>query len=79
MMVSLCSETRKTRTRPNRISLKALLDLSEDEYQFFNCQFRSKYPRLQPEHLISYLFSKQNDSDFAKTFDTLRQDFDRKC
>jgi hypothetical protein len=34
MMVSLCSETRKTRTDKQKISLKALLDLSEDEYQF---------------------------------------------
>lgn len=53
---------------------KALLDLSEDEYQFLIASLDPNIPRLQPEHLISYLFSKQNDSDFAKTFDdTLRQ------
>ena len=53
---------------------KALSDLSEDEYQFLIASLDPNIPRLQPEHLISYLFSKQNDSDFAKTFDdTLRQ------
>lgn len=53
---------------------KALLDLSEDEYQFLIASLDPNIPRLRPEHLISHLFVKQNDSDFAKTFDdTLRQ------
>ncbi|WP_291135333.1 HsdM family class I SAM-dependent methyltransferase [Flavobacterium sp. UBA7663] len=53
---------------------KALIDLSEDEYQFLIASLDPNIPRLRPEHLISHLFVKQNDSDFAKTFDdTLRQ------
>jgi type I restriction enzyme M protein len=53
---------------------QALLDLSEDEYNFLINGLDPNIPRLRPEHLISHLFAKQNDSDFAKTFDdTLRQ------
>ena len=53
---------------------KALRDLKEDDYQFLIASLDPNIPRLQPEHLISHLFVKQNDSDFAKTFDdTLRQ------
>lgn len=53
---------------------KALRDLAEDEYQFLLAALDPNIPRLQPEHLISHLFLKQNDADFAKTFDdTLRQ------
>jgi type I restriction enzyme M protein len=53
---------------------KALRELKEDDYQFLLAALDPNIPRLQPEHLISHLFVKQNDSDFAKTFDdTLRQ------
>ncbi|MFV8366823.1 HsdM family class I SAM-dependent methyltransferase [Flavobacterium sp. XS1P27] len=53
---------------------KALRELKEDDYQFLLASLDPNIPRLQPEHLISHLFVKQNDSDFAKTFDdTLRQ------
>lgn len=53
---------------------KALRDLVEDEYLFLLAALDPNIPRLQPEHLISHLFLKQNDADFAKTFDdTLRQ------
>lgn len=53
---------------------KALLDLPPDDYQFLLAALDPNIPRLQPEHLISHLFSKQNDGDFAKLFDdTLRQ------
>lgn len=53
---------------------KALRDLAEDDYQFLLAALDPNIPRLQPEHLISHLFLKQNDPDFAKTFDdTLRQ------
>lgn len=51
-----------------------LRDLGEDDYQFLLAVLDPNIPRLQPEHLISHLFTKQNDADFAKTFDdTLRQ------
>lgn len=53
---------------------KALRNLAEDDYQFLLAALDPNIPRLQPEHLISHLFLKQNDADFAKTFDdTLRQ------
>lgn len=53
---------------------KALNELNDDEYQFLIASLDPNIPRLQPEHLISHLFVKQNDSDFAKMFDdTLRQ------
>ncbi|MCP2027419.1 type I restriction enzyme M protein [Flavobacterium sp. HSC-32F16] len=53
---------------------QALRDLKGDDYQFLIASLDPNIPRLQPEHLISHLFVKQNDSDFAKTFDdTLRQ------
>ena len=53
---------------------KALRDLSEDEYKFLLAALDPNIPRLEPEHLISHLFTKQNDDDFAKLFDdTLRQ------
>lgn len=53
---------------------KSLLTMSADEYNFLINGLDPNIPRLRPEHLISHLFTKQNDSDFAKTFDdTLRQ------
>lgn len=53
---------------------EALRNLREDDYQFLVASLDPNIPRLRPEHLISHLFVKQNDADFAKTFDdTLRQ------
>ena len=53
---------------------KALRDLSDDDYKFLLASLDPNIPRLEPEHLISHLFTKQNDADFAKLFDdTLRQ------
>ena len=53
---------------------EALRNLNDDDYQFLVASLDPNIPRLRPEHLISYLFLKQNDADFAKTFDdTLRQ------
>jgi type I restriction enzyme M protein len=53
---------------------EALRNLSDDDYQFLVASLDPNIPRLRPEHLISHLFVKQNDADFAKTFDdTLRQ------
>lgn len=52
----------------------ALNALDSDDYQFLLASLDPNIPRLQPEHLISSLFSRQNHSDFAKLFnDTLRQ------
>lgn len=52
----------------------ALRQMSEEEYNFLLAGLDPNIPRLKPEHLISHLFSIQNNSDFGKTFDdTLRQ------
>jgi type I restriction enzyme M protein len=52
----------------------ALMELSDDDYSDLIDALDPNIPRLQPEHLISHLFTKQNDNDFAKLFDdTLRQ------
>ena len=52
----------------------SLIELSDDDYSDLIDSLDPNIPRLQPQHLISYLFTKQNDEDFAKLFDdTLRQ------
>ena len=54
--------------------LKALQDLSVDEYSFLLALIDVNAPRLKAHHLISYLHNKQNEGDFAKLFDdTLRE------
>ena len=54
--------------------LKALQDLSADEYNFLLALIDVNAPRLRAHHLISYLHNKQNEGDFAKLFDdTLRE------
>jgi type I restriction enzyme M protein len=53
---------------------QALADMDEEEYKFLLASLDPNVPRLQPYQLISYLYNKQNEGDFAKTFDdTLRQ------
>jgi len=50
-----------------------LSNYSEEEYEFLLLQISPDTARLKPHHFISYLFSKQNESDFGKLFDdTLR-------
>ena len=49
----------------------ALKALAEDDYSDLIDALDPNIPRLQPEHLISHLFVKQNDSDFAKLFDAM--------
>lgn len=47
--------------------------LSEGEYGLLLARLPASSARLMPEHFLSYLFSHQNDDDFAKLFDdTLR-------
>lgn len=53
---------------------EALAALGEEDYEFLLAVLDAGIPRLKPEHLISHLFHKQNDANFAKLFDdTLRQ------
>jgi type I restriction enzyme M protein len=45
----------------------------EDDYEMLLIQLGADTARLKPEHFISHLYSRQNESDFAKLFDdTLR-------
>ncbi|MFZ1292074.1 MAG: class I SAM-dependent DNA methyltransferase, partial [Melioribacteraceae bacterium] len=46
---------------------------SDEEYDMLLMQLDPDTARLKPHHFISYLYSRQNESDFAKLFDdTLR-------
>lgn len=47
---------------------KALADMSEDEREMLNMMVVDT-AKLEPHHLISYLYARQNDDDFAKLFD----------
>ncbi len=50
-----------------------IVTYSDDDYELLLLQLGADTARLKPEHFISHLFGKQNESDFAKLFDdTLR-------
>jgi type I restriction enzyme M protein len=52
---------------------QVLKNKTEDEYEFILLQLPPNTAQLKPDHLISTLFEKQNDPNFAKLFDdTLR-------
>jgi len=52
---------------------EVLSAMSEDELEMLQLQMGGDTALLKPHHFISYLFSQQNASDFAKLFDdTLR-------
>lgn len=52
---------------------KELASYSENDYEMLMMQLHEETARLKPDHFISSLFEKQNNPDFAKTFDdTLR-------
>lgn len=52
---------------------QALTDISDNDYQMLLFQLPAGTAHLKREHLISYLFGKQNEPEFAKLFDdTLR-------
>ncbi|WP_338792295.1 class I SAM-dependent DNA methyltransferase [Bernardetia sp. MNP-M8] len=48
---------------------ETLKSYSEDEYEMLVMQLRADVAKLKPEHFISELFSRQNESDFAKLLD----------
>lgn len=53
---------------------EALADMSEEEYLFLLASLNPNVPRLKPHQLITHLYNRQNEGDFAKLFDdTLRQ------
>lgn len=53
---------------------EALAAMSEDDLDMLQLQMGGDTARLKPQHFISYLFSQQNASDFAKLFDDTLMD-----
>lgn len=52
----------------------ALSAMSEDDLEMLQLQMGADTARLKPHHFISYLFTKQNEPDFAKLFDDTLMD-----
>lgn len=48
---------------------KALAEYSDDDYDMLLMQLNAGTAQLKPYHFIAYLFGKQNEADFHKTFD----------
>lgn len=53
---------------------KQLSEYSDDDYEMLLLQLGADTAKLKPEHFISTLFSRQNESDFAKLFDDTLMD-----
>ena len=53
---------------------KELNNYSDDEYEMLLFKLGADTARLRPEHFISELFKRQNESDFAKLFDDTLMD-----
>lgn len=52
----------------------SLSKMSDEELEMLSLEMPADTAILKPQHFISYLFSQQNESDFAKLFDdTLRE------
>jgi type I restriction enzyme M protein len=47
---------------------------SDDDYEMLLLQLGADTAQLKPQHFISELFSRQNESDFAKLFDDTLMD-----
>ncbi|MDR0607052.1 MAG: type I restriction-modification system subunit M [Candidatus Peribacteria bacterium] len=56
------------------IAHEDLKALSESEYQLLLMRIGNTSAHLKPEHLLSYLFGQQDQSDFYKTFDDVLND-----
>ncbi len=55
-------------------SYKDLEKLSENNYEMMLLKLGNRAARLKSQHLLPYLFSIQNNDDFAKTFDETLND-----
>lgn len=53
---------------------KELRKYSEDDYEMLLLQLGANTAKLKPEHFISELFDRQNESDFSKLFDDTLMD-----
>ena len=62
---------------PSLKTYEDLNNLSENDYQLLMIKLGTKAPHMKPNHLLSYLFSHQNDNGgvgFAKLFDNTLND-----
>jgi type I restriction enzyme M protein len=55
-------------------SFEKLKHLDENQYELLLIKIGNNSAHLKPEHLLTYLFSKQNASDFDKIFDETLND-----
>lgn len=53
---------------------KVITEYSEDDYEMLLLQLGADTAKLKPQHFISELFGRQNESDFAKLFDDTLMD-----
>lgn len=53
---------------------KTLSEYSDDDYEMLLLQLGADTAKLKPQHFISELFGRQNESDFAKLFDDTLMD-----
>lgn len=53
---------------------KELSNYSKDDYEMLLLQLGADTAKLKPEHFISELFDRQNESDFSKLFDDTLMD-----
>jgi len=53
---------------------KEIRTYSEDDYEMLLLQLGADTAKLKPQHFISELFGRQNESDFAKLFDDTLMD-----
>ena len=53
---------------------KELSNYSDDDYEMLLLQLGADTAKLKPEHFISNLFDRQNESDFSKLFDDTLMD-----
>jgi type I restriction enzyme M protein len=59
---------------PKLKNYQDLGNLSTDEYELLMIKLGTKTAHLKPEHLLEFLFTHQNDPDFAKLFDNTLND-----
>lgn len=52
----------------------AICRYSDEDYELLTMQLTADTAKLKPHHFISKLFGKQNEADFAKTFDDTLMD-----
>lgn len=63
------------KVRPDLKEYSDLEKISDDEYnKILKFEIWNKSAHLKPKHLLSYLFSIQDNDDFAKTFDDTLND-----